>query len=71
MALNVEKNYANEDQVSKLKRLYKLTPMKAIKGVLAITNPVKVSPPSATSKTYKSQSKLFVRTDTTRFSCEI
>lgn len=42
MALNVEKNYASEEQTSKLKRLYKLTPMKAIKGLLAITNPVKV-----------------------------
>ena len=43
MALNVEKNYASEEQVSKLRRLYKLTPMKAIKGILAVTNPVKVS----------------------------
>lgn len=43
MALNIEKNYANDEQVSKLKRIYRLTPMKGIKGILAVTNPVKVA----------------------------
>ena len=42
MALNVEKNFSNQDQVSKLKKIYRLTPIKAIKGILAITNPIKV-----------------------------
>ena len=43
VALNVEKNYASEEQVSKLKRLHKLTLMNAIKGILAVTNQVEVS----------------------------
>ena len=43
MALNAEKNYTSKDQVSKLKRLYRITPIQVIKGILAIANPVKVS----------------------------
>jgi hypothetical protein len=68
MALNVEKNYANENQVSKLKRLYKLTPMKAIKGILAVTNPVKVTSSFRLPLLSPSLSPPSCSTDATNFS---